>query len=125
MSQQKLFDGKPVEKYGLSFRGVFDDDEVDVDALQMDDHVCMLVIASVGESTLKRNKEEEVVRVNKLDVLRAVELDPKIAEYAIAKQKAADGNPMLPNFSDPDDPDMHQVEDDERMEDTGEFHGDN
>lgn len=112
-SQMELFDGKPVEDYQLSFKGTFTSDEIDMDALAMDDHVCLLVIASVGESGFKKTKDEEIIRANKLEVLRAVELDNKVADYALAKQAAVGGAPMLPNFSDPDDPDMHQVDDDD------------
>ena len=103
--QLEMFDGRAVEKYQLAFKGSFSADEVNVDELAMDDHVCLLVIASVGESVFKKNNEDEVIRVNKLEVLRAVELEAKIAEYALAKQAAAAGAPMLPNFSDPDDDD--------------------
>ena len=103
--QTELFDGQAVEKYQLSFTGSFSDEEVDVDALAMDDHICLMVIAVVGEAVMKKNKEDEVVRTNKLQVLRAVELDPQVADYALAKQAASNGTPMLPNFSDPDDDD--------------------
>lgn len=103
--QMELFDGKAVEKYQLGFKGTFSSDEVDVEALAMDDHVCLLVIASVADVGFKKNNEDEVIRVNKLEVLRAVELDAKVADYALAKQAASAGAPMLPNFSDPDDDD--------------------
>lgn len=109
-SQMELFDGQTVEDYQLSFKGMFSSDEIDMDALSMDDHVCLLVIANVGESGFKK-KDEEVIRTNKLEVLRAVELDNQVADYALAKQAAQSGAPMLPSFSDPDDDDMHQVDD--------------
>lgn len=105
-NQTELFDGKAVEKYQLGFKGTFSSEEVNADALGMDDHVCLLVIASVSDAGFKKDKEDEVIRVNKLEVLRAVELDPTIADYALAKQKAASGSPMLPNFADPDDEEM-------------------
>lgn len=105
-NQTELFDGQAVEKYQLAFKGSFSSDEVDAEALAMDDHVCLLVIASVGESGFKKNNEDEVIRVNKLEVLRAVELDPKVADYALAKHAASAGSPMLPNFTDPDDDDL-------------------
>jgi hypothetical protein len=114
-NQMEMFDGKAVEKYQLGFKGTFSADEIDVEALSMDDHVCLLVIASVGESTFKKNNEDDVVRVNKLEVLRAVELEAKVAEYSLAKQAASAGAPMLPNFTDPDDEELdeHRVPQDD------------
>lgn len=113
-NQLEMFDGKAVEKYQLGFKGTFSAEEIDVEALAMDDHVCLLVIANVGESTFKKNNEDDVIRVNKLEVLRAVELEAKVAEYALAKQAATAGAPMLPNFADPDDEDLdgYRVPDD-------------
>jgi hypothetical protein len=107
-NQMELFDGQAVEKYQLAFTGNFSSDEIDVEALALDDHVCLLVIASVGSVQMKKNNEDEVIRHNKLEVLRAVELDAKVADYALAKQAASAGAPMLPNFSDPDDDDPDQ-----------------
>lgn len=104
--QLEMFDGQAVEKYQLAFKGAFSSEEIDVEALAMDDHVCLLVIANVGESTFKKNNEDDVIRVNKLEVLRAVELEAKVAEYALAKQAATAGAPMLPNFTDPEDEDL-------------------
>lgn len=106
--QMELFEGNTVEKYQLAFKGAFSSDEVAADDLGMGDHVCLLVIASVGEATFRKNNDDEVLRVNKLEVLRAVELDPKIAEYALAKHAATQGAPMLPNFTDPDDDELDE-----------------
>lgn len=117
----ELFDGYTVEKYQLQFKGSFSADEVDVDALTMDDDVCLMVIATVGESVFKHNNEGEIVRVNKLEVVRAVELEAQVADYALAKQAATAGNPMLPNFSDPDDDDMHQPDDLDVEEDSSDL----
>jgi hypothetical protein len=114
--QMELFDGQTVEKYQLGFKGTFSSDEVDVEALAMDDHVCLLVIASVSDVTMKKNNEDDVIRVNKLEVLRAVELDATVADYALAKQAANAGAPMLPSFSDPDDDDDDD-DDDEVVDD--------
>lgn len=105
-AQMELFDGQPVEKYRLSFKGSFSSEEVpSIENLGMDDHVCLLVIAELSDSGFSKNAEEEIVRVNKLNVLRAVELQAQVADYALAKQASAAGAPMLPVFEDPDDRD--------------------
>lgn len=111
--QMELFDGQAVEKYQLAFKGsAFHTDEVDIEKLVMDDHICLLVVAEVAESGFKKNTEGDVIRVNKLQQLRVVELDASIGDYALAKQKAAAGTPMLPNFSDPDEDDDELDDDD-------------
>lgn len=119
-NQMEMFDGRAVEKYQSQFRGGFSTEECNAEDWSMDDHVCLLVIASVGESVLKKNNEDEVIRGNKLDLLRVVELEAVVADYALAKQAANAGSPMLPNFADPDDDDYDdhriQTEDDSELE---------
>lgn len=108
--QEELFDGQTVDKYQLTIGGSTSSEETQAKDWAMGDHVCLLVIAEVSGATMKRNNEDEVIRSNKLEMLRVVEMEAKAAEYALAKNAAAKGEPMLPAFNDPDDPEMKQYQ---------------